>query len=60
MVEVVVVALGFTRLHHCSRYENREAVTSDILVQMLIGSIFRRVVLFFEFEFGQLLSSGDL
>ena len=56
-VEVVVVALGCTRSHHLSWYENREVVTSDILVHVFIVSIFRRVVLLFEFEFGQLLSS---
>lgn len=56
-VEVVVVAMGFTRLHHRSWYENSKAVTSDILVHVLIVSIFRRVVLFLDFEFGQLLSS---
>ena len=55
--EVEVVAQGCTRLYHRSRYENRELVSSDILVQVLIVSIFREVVLFLEFEFGQLLSS---
>ena len=48
----MVVALGCTRLHHSSRYENREVVTSDVLVQVLKVSIFREVVLFLEFEFG--------
>ena len=44
------MALGFTRLHHSSRYENREVVTSDILVQVLIVIIFRIVVPFPEFD----------
>ena len=51
------MALGFTRLHH--RLWNRisKAFTSNILVQTFIVSIFRRVVFFFEIEFGHLLSS---
>ena len=46
----MVVALGFTRLHHRSWNRNSEVFALDTLVQALIVSIFRRVVLFLEFD----------
>lgn len=51
-MEVVVVTLGFTRLHHCSQYVVRGVVTPSIIVSGTKYEFFRKLFSSFISEFG--------